>query len=55
MSYEERVRALENEGCTRSDAQAVVDAEDSRALHAMQVAAESLSVPSPIRYEASAE
>lgn len=26
--YEARVRALEAEGCTRSDAQAIVDAED---------------------------
>jgi hypothetical protein len=29
-SWEERVRALEEEGLTRSDAQAVVDAEDQR-------------------------
>jgi hypothetical protein len=28
--WETRVRAVENEGLTRSDAQAVVDAEDSR-------------------------
>jgi len=29
-TWEERVRALESEGLTRSDAQAVVDAEDSK-------------------------
>jgi hypothetical protein len=28
VDYETRVQALENEGLTRSDAQAVVDAED---------------------------
>lgn len=28
LSYEERVRALEDEGICRSDAQAIVDAED---------------------------
>jgi hypothetical protein len=30
QAWESRVRALENEGLTRSDAQAVVDAEDLR-------------------------
>jgi hypothetical protein len=29
-TWEQRVRALEEEGLTRSDAQAVVDAEDQR-------------------------
>jgi hypothetical protein len=28
--YEARVRALEEQGCTRSDAQGIIDAEDMR-------------------------
>jgi len=31
VAWEERVRARESEGLTRSDAQAVIDAEDSKA------------------------
>lgn len=32
FSKEDRIQALENEGCTRSDAQAVVEAEDLKAV-----------------------
>ena len=32
QSWESRVRELENQGLTRSDAQAVVDAEDAKAV-----------------------
>ena len=38
MDYEARVRAVEAEGCTRSDAQAVVDAEDLKASRAAKEA-----------------
>ena len=51
IEYNERCQILEAQGMTRSDAQAVVDAEDMRALTALQVAAESLSQPQSIRYE----
>lgn len=34
-NYETRVRALEAEGCTRSDAQAIIDAQDMRPNHCM--------------------
>jgi len=30
-TWEERVQEYENEGCTRSDAQGIVDAEDMKA------------------------
>ena len=53
--YETRVRAFEDLGCTRSDAQGIVDAQDlvtaADLLRVMQVAAESLSKPQPIRHE----
>jgi len=54
-NYEQRVRALELEGMTTSDAQAVIDAEDMRSLYDLQVKAESLSSPSPTRYRTPAD
>ena len=37
-SYEQRVRAMEAEGMTRSDAQSVIDAEDSKPRYLMNPA-----------------
>jgi hypothetical protein len=34
--YEKRVQAYEDEGCTRSDAQSIVDAEDMRKERGMK-------------------